>query len=686
MRNWHREPRNGFRFFALSYFKAPFSSEWVGCVRFSHARRSVPMRIGDKVIEHRQRPVPASVDDADLICRTRDGDSEAYGVLFARHRTAGTLLAFRYARGQQAAEDLVADAFTRVLASLKRGNGPTTDFRNYLFTTIRRTAITGYAKTDPEIDIADFGSLEHSAQFPATPPPRIFGDGVIGDAFLSLPPRWQQALWYIEVEGLPVGDAAKLLGLTANSTSALVYRAREGLRTAYLENYVRADRRHECPSRRDLVAYVRGKCGEAVRARVHHHVEACDGCAAAADDISHVGVKLRALALPLLAGGFGLGAGASLLQTQQAQALAVTPVLISGRKQVAREIRRSLRNTGVTTIGAVGLVAATTMVCVSALSPSIPKSHPGEAPAAVTTHKQKAAADPAVSVPLANTPVAAPPIPTYPGVPLVDRVPQKVVAADDAPAQKPLRTKARSLGPSSTPDRVDPGMSSPEGHSPVLNLPLSDVAGSMSAAVAEGQPAAAYEGLMETTMAGPMPCPSIAGGAYHLDGSSSFLHTSAVTPALQTFTIAIWFRTSTPGGKLIGYGDAATGASTSYDRHLYLTDQGELVFGVFAGEVRTIQSPAAYTDGNWHHAVATLSNNGMRLYVDGSQVGVDASVTSAQPDYAGYWRIGYDTLEKWGPTTPGNHYYTGDLRCAQIYSEDLGAADIAQLYQTGLST
>jgi hypothetical protein len=152
--------------------------------------------------------------------------------------------------------------------------------------------------------------------------------------------------------------------------------------------------------------------------------------------------------------------------------------------------------------------------------------------------------------------------------------------------------------------------------------------------------------------------------------------------ALQTFTLAIWFRTTTPGGKLIGFGNAATGASTSYDRHLYLTDDGAVVFGIFPGVVKTIQSAAGYADGEWHQAVATLSSAGMHLYVDGALVADDPDVTGAQVDYDGYWRIGFDNLAGW-TSAPVNQHYTGDLRFAQVFSEELSAADIAHVYSIG---
>ncbi len=52
--------------------------------------------------------------------------------------------------------------------------------------------------------------------------------------------------------------------------------------------------------------------------------------------------------------------------------------------------------------------------------------------------------------------------------------------------------------------------------------------------------------------------------------------------------------------------------STSYDRHLYMTNNGRLVFGTYDGSTRTIQNSTALNNNAWHHAVATQSSAGMK--------------------------------------------------------------------------
>ena len=65
----------------------------------------------------------------------------------------------------------------------------------------------------------------------------------------------------------------------------------------------------------------------------------------------------------------------------------------------------------------------------------------------------------------------------------------------------------------------------------------------------------------------------------------------------------MWFRTTTADGKLIGFGNSRTGPSSSYDRHIFMNNAGQPVFGVHPGAVKTITSPGSYADGKWHHAV-----------------------------------------------------------------------------------
>ncbi len=153
------------------------------------------------------------------------------------------------------------------------------------------------------------------------------------------------------------------------------------------------------------------------------------------------------------------------------------------------------------------------------------------------------------------------------------------------------------------------------------------------------------------------------------------------SPGPTNFTLSVWFKTTTSsGGKLIGYGNSQTGSSASYDRHIYMNNSGQIYFGVYPSAVRTINSASTYRDGNWHHAVASLSSTaGMKLFINGSQVAADAATTTAQA-YAGYFRIGYDNLAAW-TSVPTSNFFSGSLDEVAVWTRTLSTTEIQQLYQ-----
>ena len=175
--------------------------------------------------------------------------------------------------------------------------------------------------------------------------------------------------------------------------------------------------------------------------------------------------------------------------------------------------------------------------------------------------------------------------------------------------------------------------------------------------------------------------------AVRLSGTSSGRVTSntntnatSATSNPQTFSVEAWFRTTTTsGGKLIGLGNSQTSTSSRFDRHVYMTNTGRLVFGVWTGAARTITSSASYNDGNWHHVVGTLSPAGLVLYVDGSSVGSDPETTTAAP-YDGYWRVGGDNLNNW-PSRPTSPNFNGTVDEAAVYNFALPATSVAEHYK-----
>lgn len=179
-------------------------------------------------------------------------------------------------------------------------------------------------------------------------------------------------------------------------------------------------------------------------------------------------------------------------------------------------------------------------------------------------------------------------------------------------------------------------------------------------------------------------CARDTGTATTFNGSTGYLSSAFYSGTLpNTFSLAIWFRTTTTrGGKLIGWGSAQTGASPVYDRHLYLTNAGRVAFGVYPGVAEVVTSPDTYNDGEWHHAVATLSTAGMRLYLDGALVAADATTTTGEQRTGGYLRVAHDNLDGW-PGAPTSRFLAATLDDAALHLTALSPAQVAAQYEAG---
>src|SRR6202000_1186561 len=79
-------------------------------------------------------------DDAQLIEAVRHGDVAAYGDLYVQHLGPARSLARQLARTTADGDDLVSEAFIRVLHALRAGGGPNSAIRAYLLTALRHVA------------------------------------------------------------------------------------------------------------------------------------------------------------------------------------------------------------------------------------------------------------------------------------------------------------------------------------------------------------------------------------------------------------------------------------------------------------------------------------------------------------------------------------------------------------------
>ena len=261
--------------------------------------------------------------DSELLEACRNGETEAYAVLWERHHRAGEAAARGIAPTLDAG-DLVSGAYLKILELIADGRGPTGAFRPYLYRVIRTLAADTYRspeessdELDAIPDLTEAGPWEDGA----------FDRNAAAQAFAGLNERWQAVLWYTVVEGMPPREAAVLLGMSANSVSALASRAREALQSGWVEAHVNRElAAAECQTTlANLQRYERGKLTAALRRDVEAHLDHCETCPRAVAEYSFLNQKLALVLASLFVGG---GAAGSLLGAfgQSAPAMAATAV------------------------------------------------------------------------------------------------------------------------------------------------------------------------------------------------------------------------------------------------------------------------------------------------------------------------------------------------------------------------
>ncbi|NRQ50865.1 RNA polymerase sigma factor [Aeromicrobium stalagmiti] len=171
--------------------------------------------------------------DEVLVERARQGDETAFAEIFRRHESMATRVARRMAPRDEV-DDVVGEAFTSMLHQVRRGRGPREHVRAYLLACVRNEAMRRrrmqvHTQVTDDLGVLDRGvPFAHGVMDPVERAPLAL-------ALSALSLRQQDVLWAMEVEGYRPSDLAPRLGVAPNTVSAIAYRARRALRSAYQE-------------------------------------------------------------------------------------------------------------------------------------------------------------------------------------------------------------------------------------------------------------------------------------------------------------------------------------------------------------------------------------------------------------------------------------------------------------------
>ncbi|MFC6354542.1 sigma-70 family RNA polymerase sigma factor [Luethyella okanaganae] len=307
--------------------------------------------------------------DETLVISARSGDTDAYAELWHRHATAG-LRAARHYISPSETDDLVAEAYTLILQRIRAGGGPDGPFRPYLYVTIRNLA-GRWSSRRADVRVETLSETED---------PESLSDHTIealdrsltSIAFRSLPERWRSVLWYTVVEQMEPHEVAPLLGMTPNAVAALSYRAREGLRRAWLQAHVSDVQRSAA------CTWVLSRLGDHSRRgltprqtrRVKTHLAECSSCGLIAEEIETVSSGLATVLIPLALGGTAGGTWLAAKGSSSAAIAAATPPVVSALTTGGTVTVAALSSAGTTTIvSPTAFIGAVTMAVAIAISP-----------------------------------------------------------------------------------------------------------------------------------------------------------------------------------------------------------------------------------------------------------------------------------------------------------------------------
>jgi GH43 family beta-xylosidase len=228
-------------------------------------------------------------------------------------------------------------------------------------------------------------------------------------------------------------------------------------------------------------------------------------------------------------------------------------------------------------------------------------------------------------------------------------------------------------GPTSTPTPTPTiGPTPTPGAGPVVWYKFDETSGT-TAADSSGN------GKNATLVNGPTWVAGKSANAVNLDGTNDYVSMpSGVVSSLNDFTIATWVKLDTIK-TWVRIFDFGTG-STVY-MLLTPTAGSTIRFAITTSgntAEQRINGTAALATGSWKHVAVTLAGSVGTLYVDGVQVGTNASMT-LKPSSLG------STTQNWIGRSmfSADPYLDGQIDSFRIYNRALSAAEISGLYSAG---
>jgi len=189
-------------------------------------------------VETQEQQCVAQDTDKELVRRVKQGDKQAFDLLFSRYQHKIMNLVSRYVREPEDVEDVTQEAFIKAFRALPRFRGESAFYtwlyriaintaKNYLVARSRRPP-----GVDVDVDDAEFVDGSDALKESESPEAALARDELstaINAAIAELPEDLRSAVTLREFDGLSYEQIAQIMGCPVGTVRSRIFRARESI-------------------------------------------------------------------------------------------------------------------------------------------------------------------------------------------------------------------------------------------------------------------------------------------------------------------------------------------------------------------------------------------------------------------------------------------------------------------------
>lgn len=180
--------------------------------------------------------------EGQLIRKAKKGDGDAIELLIRSHQGALYAFMLRMTGRPETAEDVVQEAFVRVLRNLDRFD-PRFRFSTWLFTIAKRLYMNQVQKHSPSFESELVEVWQGDSDGPESPIVQAEvlknARGAIDEALLTLNAQQREIVLLFHQQNWPISEIAIHLGMPEGTIKSHLHRARKRMRNAISSNATR---------------------------------------------------------------------------------------------------------------------------------------------------------------------------------------------------------------------------------------------------------------------------------------------------------------------------------------------------------------------------------------------------------------------------------------------------------------